>query len=91
MSLNSFEKMNQQSKAKYEEVLTEDKKENATTVPANEESKIMIPQRKVVTKETKKAVSFSVTDSQLEKFEKEATERGFKNRSEFLGFIIDNL
>ena len=42
-------------------------------------------------KEGKKSVTFSITETELDIFEKEARERGFKNKSEFLAFIINNI
>lgn len=41
--------------------------------------------------EDKRPVSFSMTNKQLEMLEKKAIENGFKNRSEFLVAIIENL
>lgn len=53
--------------------------------------KISIPKKISIKKESKKSVTFSITDTELERFEKEARLRGFKNKSEFLAFIIENI
>lgn len=42
-------------------------------------------------KSHKRSITFSITDSQLKKIDKEARNRGFKNRSSFLSSIIDAL
>jgi hypothetical protein len=39
--------------------------------------------------ERKRSVTFSITESQLNKMDKAARQNGFKNRSEFLSSIID--
>ena len=53
--------------------------------------KINIPKKINQRKEGKKSVTFSITETELDIFEKEARERGFKNKSEFLAFIINNI
>lgn len=42
-------------------------------------------------KEDKRPVSFSLTNTQLKKLEDKAHENDFKNRSEFLSALIDEL
>ena len=56
-----------------------------------EGKKINIPKKINQRKEGKKSVTFSITETELDIFEKEARERGFKNKSEFLAFIINNI
>lgn len=79
MSLNSFDKN------KDEEF------KNEVSDAINKSQKIKIPSNSNTHKEFKKSVTFSITDKQLEIIEAEARKRGFKNKSEFLSFIIENI
>lgn len=85
MSFDTF------NKSKDEEV----KKNFQETLNSQPEKKsISIDQFKKLTpdkEEKKRSVTFSITESQLEKIDREARERGFKNRSELLASFIDAL
>ena len=78
MSLKSFDNTkDEEYKNNFSDVIEEGKKIN-------------IPKKINQRKEGKKSVTFSITETELDIFEKEARERGFKNKSEFLAFIINN-
>lgn len=79
MSLKSFDNTkDEEYKNNFSDVIEEGKKIN-------------IPKKINQRKEGKKSVTFSITETELDIFEKEARERGFKNKSEFLAFIINNV
>ena len=81
MSLDTFnQKKDEEMRESYETTLKDGKKDNAVAFLKN------ISRKEV---ERKRAVTFSITESQLNKMDKAARQNGFKNRSEFLASIID--
>lgn len=81
MSLDTFnQKKDEEMRESYETTLKDGKKDNAVTFLKN------ISRKEV---ERKRSVTFSITESQLNKMDKAARQNGFKNRSEFLASIID--
>ena len=74
----------------FDNTKDEEYKNNFSDV-IEEGKKINIPKKINQRKEGKKSVTFSITETELKKKEKEARERGFKNKSEFLAFIINNI
>lgn len=81
MSLDTFiQKKDEEMRESYETTLKDGKKDNAVAFLKN------ISRKEV---ERKRSVTFSITESQLNKMDKAARQNGFKNRSEFLASIID--
>ena len=81
MSLDTFnQKKDEEMRESYETTLKDGKKDNAVVFLKN------ISRKEV---ERKRSVTFSITESQLNKMDKAARQNGFKNRSEFLASIID--
>lgn len=81
MSLDTFnQKKDEEMRESYETTLKAGKKDNAVAFLKN------ISRKEV---ERKRSVTFSITESQLNKMDKAARQNGFKNRSEFLASIID--
>ena len=81
MSLDTFnQKKDEEMRESYETTLKDGKKDNAVAFLKN------ISRKEV---ERKRSVTFSITESQLNKMDKAAHQNGFKNRSEFLASIID--
>ncbi|MGA3387037.1 ribbon-helix-helix domain-containing protein [Lactiplantibacillus pentosus] len=81
MSLDTFnQKKDEEMRENYETTLKDGKKDNAAAFLKN------ISRKEV---ERKRSVTFSITESQLNKMDKAARQNGFKNRSEFLASIID--
>jgi len=81
MSLDTFnQKKDKEMRESYETTLKDGKKDNAVAFLKN------ISRKEV---ERKRSVTFSITESQLNKMDKAARQNGFKNRSEFLASIID--
>lgn len=81
MSLDIFnQKKDEEMRESYETTLKDGKKDNAVAFLKN------ISRKEV---ERKRSVTFSITESQLNKMDKAARQNGFKNRSEFLASIID--
>ncbi|AEV96153.1 MULTISPECIES: ribbon-helix-helix domain-containing protein [Lactobacillaceae] len=81
MSLDTFnKKKDEEMRESYETTLKDGKKDNAVAFLKN------ISRKEV---ERKRSVTFSITESQLNKMDKAARQNGFKNRSEFLASIID--
>ena len=81
MSLDTFnQKKDEEMRESYETTLKDGKKDNAVAFLKN------ISRKEV---ERKRSVTFSITESQLNKMDKAARQNVFKNRSEFLASIID--
>ena len=81
MSLDTFnQKKDEEMRESYETTLKDGEKDNAVAFLKN------ISRKEV---ERKRSVTFSITESQLNKMDKAARQNGFKNRSEFLASIID--
>ena len=74
------EEKDEEMRESYETTLKDGKKDNAVAFLKN------ISRKEV---ERKRSVTFSITESQLNKMDKAARQNGFKNRSEFLASIID--
>lgn len=81
MSIDSFNhKRDEEMKESYEATLQDNKSADSVAFLKN------ISRKKV---EYKRSVTFSITESQINKMDKVARQNGFKNRSAFLASIID--
>lgn len=86
MSFDAFNNNKDQEIKRNLENTIDPKKKTKTQVSIDQIKNVM-PERK----EKKHSITFSLTESQIDKLDYEAQKRGFKNRSQFIAEFIDLL
>lgn len=82
-------KKDEETKKNFEATLASTESKKNTSVPSSSiKVKVMNKQRE---KKHKQSYTFSLSEEQMEKFNRTAREKGYKGRSDFLAAIIDSL